>query len=101
MTSVEEKNETQVIDDGSVLLQNYPNPFNISTDIQFSLRTGGFVSLKVYNLLGQEIATLASEELPAGNHSRQWNPNGVPDGVYFYRLQAGSYSETKRLLLLR
>jgi photosystem II stability/assembly factor-like uncharacterized protein len=83
------------------LAQNYPNPFNPSTTIQFSLPRNGFVSLKIYNLLGEEMATLVSEELDAGQHSVGWHATGMPSGVYFYRLTAGQFTETKKLVLLR
>ncbi len=83
------------------LSQNYPNPFNPSTKISFNLLSKSFVSLKVYDLIGREVSTIVSEELSAGNHSCQWNAANVPSGIYFYRLQAGSFSETKKLVLLR
>jgi beta-glucanase (GH16 family) len=81
--------------------QNYQNPVNPSTSISFSLPTRSFVSLKVFNSTGRNIATIVSEELSAGNHSRQWNADGLTSGVYFYRLQAGPFTETKKLVLLR
>jgi hypothetical protein len=92
-----------------VLDQNYPNPFNPSTIISFTLRTKSFVYLKVFDLIGREVAILFSEELSAGNHSQQWNAAGLPSGVYFYRLQAhqtsggqaGTFTETKKLVLLK
>jgi hypothetical protein len=83
------------------LLQNFPNPFNPSTNISFCLATKSYVTLKVFDLIGREIETLVSEELTEGNHSYRWNAMNVPSGVYFYRLQAGLYSETKKLLILR
>jgi hypothetical protein len=83
------------------LRQNFPNPFNPSTSITFSLPKKLFVALKIFDLIGREVAIIVSEELPAGTYSRQWNANGMPSGVYFYRLQAGIYSETKKLVLLR
>ncbi|HVN49626.1 MAG TPA: endo-1,4-beta-xylanase, partial [Bacteroidota bacterium] len=83
------------------LSQNYPNPFNPTTNIAFSVPARSFVSLKIYNVLGQEIATLANEELSAGNYTRQWNAINIQSGVYFYRLQAGSYTATKKLVLLK
>ena len=85
----------------SNLEQNYPNPFNPSTTISFNLRSRSFVSLKIVDALGREIAVVISEELAAGRYSRQWDANGVPSGVYFYRLQSGSFTETKKLLLMR
>jgi photosystem II stability/assembly factor-like uncharacterized protein len=84
-----------------VLEQNYPNPFNPSSTISFSLPSKSFVSLKVFDIVGREVATIVSEELSAGNHTRQWNAANMSSGIYFYRLQAGSFTETKKLVLLR
>jgi hypothetical protein len=81
--------------------QNYPNPFNPSTTVSFSLSSKAFVSVKVFDVSGREVATIVSEELPAGVYTRQWNAAGLASGVYFYRLHAGSFSETKKLILLR
>lgn len=83
------------------LHQNYPNPFNPSTKIRFTLPRNEFVSLRIFNLMGQEISTLLSESMSAGAHEIQWNANKLPSGVYFYRLQAGTFTETKKLVLLR
>lgn len=83
------------------LLQNFPNPFNPSTTISFTLLKRSFVSLEVFNLIGREVTTIVSEEMLAGNYSRQWNANNLASGVYFCRLQAGSFTETKKLVLLR
>jgi hypothetical protein len=83
------------------LLQNYPNPFNPSTTIQFSLLRSGYVTLKVYNTLGKEVATLAAKNLPAGKHQATWNASGLADGVYFYRLQAGDLAQTKKLIIAK
>ena len=83
------------------LSQNYPNPFNPSTTIAFALPSRAFVKLKIYDLLGRELATLVSEELPAGNYTRQWNASNMSSGVYFYRLEAGSSLQTKKLILLK
>jgi hypothetical protein len=84
-----------------VLDQNYPNPFNPLTTISFYLSSKTFVSLKVYDLIGREISTLVYNEMSAGNHLEQWNASNKSSGVYFYRLQAGSFTDTKRLILLR
>jgi hypothetical protein len=83
------------------LSQNYPNPFNPVTTIQFSLPSKSFASLKIFDVLGKEVTILISEELPAGEYSRQWNGAGLPSGVYFYRLQSGSFVQTKKLVLLK
>ncbi len=82
-------------------VNNYPNPFNPSTTFSFSLPSHSFVTLKVFNAIGREVALVVSQELSAGSYSRQWSADGLPSGMYFYRLQAGSLTETKRLLLLR
>jgi hypothetical protein len=84
-----------------VLLQNYPNPFNPTTVIAFSLPITHHASLKVFDLLGREVAVLVDEEKPAGMHSAKWDASGFNSGVYFYRLAAGSFSESRRLLLVR
>jgi hypothetical protein len=81
--------------------QNYPNPFNPSTNISFSVDTKSHMSLQVFDILGREVATVFSGALSAGSYTKQWNAEGFPSGVYFYRLQAGSLSETKKLLLLK
>jgi photosystem II stability/assembly factor-like uncharacterized protein len=83
------------------LRQNFPNPFNPNTTISFSLPAKAIVSLKVFDILGREVASLACEELPAGNHSRQWRAKNISSGIYFCRLQASSFTETKKLVLLR
>ncbi|MBI4427716.1 MAG: T9SS type A sorting domain-containing protein, partial [Ignavibacteriales bacterium] len=83
------------------LIQNYPNPFNPSTEIQFSLPQRNHVTLTVFDLLGREVATLVSEELSAGSYSARWDATGFPSGVYFCRLQAGDFVETKKLVLVR
>ena len=84
-----------------VLEQNYPNPFNPTTIISFTLPSTSFVSLKIFDALGREVSTLLSEELSAGIYSQQWNASDFPSGIYFYRLQAGSFAETKKLILLK
>jgi len=83
------------------LSQNYPNPFNPTTNISFTLISKSFVSLKVFDMLGHEVATLVNEQKPAGTYTQKWNAASMPSGVYFYRLQAGSLTETKKLILLK
>ncbi len=83
------------------LNQNYPNPFNPTTTIAFSLPQTGFVILKIYNLIGEEVATLLSASLLSGSHSVEWDASGLASGVYFYRLSAGQFQQTKKLLLLK
>ncbi|MCL6493862.1 MAG: T9SS type A sorting domain-containing protein [Ignavibacterium sp.] len=95
------------------LYQNYPNPFNPSTKIRFEVGGSGeggsgftvqgsrLVTLKVYDLLGREVATLVNENLPPGSYEVMWNAVSLPSGIYFYQLQAGSFTQTKQLILLR
>jgi hypothetical protein len=84
-----------------ILSQNYPNPFNSSTVISFSLPLKLLVLLKVFDIMGREVATLVNEELAAGNHYHQWNASNITSGVYFYQLKSGSFIDTKKLVLLR
>jgi len=88
-----------------LLMQNYPNPFNPSTVISYQLPVAGLVTLKIYDLLGREVATLINEEKAAGSYNVEFNPESriqhPVSGVYFYRLQAGGYIETKKMLLLK
>lgn len=89
------------IPDRFTLAQNYPNPFNPTTKLEFQIRHRGFVTLKIYNILGNEIATLVSEELQPGTYSTTWNASGYPSGVYFSRLQSGSVVQSRKIVLLR
>lgn len=83
------------------LSQNFPNPFNPATKITFSLPKEGFVTLKVYNTLGQEVKTLVNEIHRAGNHEVDFDAPNLPSGVYFYKLSAGSFLSTKKMVLLK
>ena len=83
------------------LKQNYPNPFNPSTSIQYAVSNRQFVSLKVYDVLGNEIATLVNKEKPEGIYEIEWNATGLPSAVYFYQLKTGSFVQTKKMILLR
>ena len=93
--------EPESIPEKFCIFQNYPNPFNPSTTFSFTIPHRSFVSLKVFDVLGKEVATILSEELPAGNHIRHWYAGQLPSGTYFCRLQAGSQMESKRLLLIK
>lgn len=83
------------------LLQNYPNPFNPITKIKYSVPKYSQVVVKVFDVLGKEIETLVNEEKPAGTYELTWNATNLPSGVYFYQLRAGSFIETKKMLLLK
>jgi len=112
IVSVDE-NENLVVSDFS-LSQNYPNPFNPSTTINFTIPTPphpspyqgegareGLVLLRVYDILGREVAMLINKQLQPGEHEVEFNAVGLSSGIYYYRLQAGNYSETKKMILLR
>jgi len=83
------------------LLQNYPNPFNPSTKIEFSLPKAEFVTLKIYNILGEEVATLVQDKLQAGNHTYQFDGGDLASGVYVYRIEAGGFQDVKKMLLIK
>jgi hypothetical protein len=83
------------------LEQNYPNPFNPSTTIRFTIPAQQHVSLKIFNLLGQEVATLVDDNIIAGKHIVQWQPEQLASGTYFYRLEAGSFRESKKVVYLK
>ncbi|MCX6120423.1 MAG: choice-of-anchor D domain-containing protein [Ignavibacteriales bacterium] len=83
------------------LSQNYPNPFNPGTIISFDVPLTSFVSLKVFDLLGREVATLVNEEMRPGSYEKTFDGRGLASGVYLYKLQSGSFIQTKKLLLLR
>ena len=86
---------------GFLLYQNYPNPFNPITNISFFIPTQSQVTLKVFDILGREVAILESGLFPAGKYTTQWDSNGFPSGIYFYQLQTGKFSQTNKLLLLK
>ena len=83
------------------LSQNFPNPFNPETSFEFHIPTSGFVSIRVFDLLGHEVANLLNEIRPAGIYKMTWNASTLPSGVYFYRLLAGNNTQVKKALLLK
>lgn len=94
--------EDEIFVPGKFLLeQNYPNPFNPATVINYQLPVTHNVSVKIYNILGKEIATLVNEVQSAGKYSVTWNSTNMPSGIYFYRLQAGTFTQVKKMLLLK
>jgi len=92
--------EGEILEEYS-LMQNYPNPFNPSTTISFSIPVEGFVSLNVFNALGEKVSTLVSENLVAGTYKYDWNASDLPSGIYFYSLTAESFKLTRKLVLLK
>lgn len=93
--------QTATIVQGYELSNNYPNPFNPVTSLEYRISKSELVSLKVYDVLGREVATLVNEMKPAGLHRVQFNASSLASGIYFYRLQAGSFVAVKRMLLLK
>ncbi len=83
------------------LSQNYPNPFNPTTNIKFSIEKSGFVTLKVYNILGQEVATLLNKELSAGSYTFDFDASKLSTGVYLYSIQSGNFAQTKKMILIK
>jgi hypothetical protein len=83
------------------LEQNYPNPFNPNTSISYAVKEGGFVSLKVYNLLGQEVATLVSQRMEIGRYTATFSATDLPSGIYVYRLVVNDFTAQKKMVLLK
>jgi hypothetical protein len=92
---------SNIVPDKFSLGQNYPNPFNPSTTIKFDLAKSEFTELSVYDETGKLITTIINENLERGSYSVNWNAYGLPSGVYFYRLKADSFSETRKMILLK
>jgi hypothetical protein len=84
-----------------MLHQNYPNPFNPSTTIIFDLPKASEATLKIFNIIGEEMATLVSDRLSAGSYSYEWDAHNLPSGVYLYRLEAEGFIQTKKMILIR
>jgi hypothetical protein len=83
------------------LYNNYPNPFNPTTKIRYAITQTAFTSLKVYSLLGEEVATLINEEKTPGVYEVNFDATNITSGTYLYKLQAGNFTETKKMILLK
>jgi hypothetical protein len=92
--------EIPIIPDEFIVHQNFPNPFNPTTTIQFDIPVEGFVTLRVVDVLGNEIAVLVKEEKPMGKYEVEFDASNLSSGVYFYRLQAGDFIDTKKMVLI-
>lgn len=99
LTSIDDKDVAKIT--SFVLYQNHPNPFNPITRIQYSIAGRQYVTLKVYDVLGTEVKTLVSEIKEAGSYSAEFNAENLPSGVYIYKLQAGNFTEAKKMTLIR
>lgn len=101
LTAADVKETSSAIPERFALMQNFPNPFNPTTQIPFSIRSSGLVSLKVFDLMGREVAKLVHESLPPGTYETSFDASGLASGVYYYRLEAGAFMQTKKLVLVR
>jgi hypothetical protein len=99
VTGVED--EEPIIPGESILYPNYPNPFNPSTTIKFSMHQSSYATLKIYNVIGEEVAVLVDRVLTFGTYDIEWNATSLPSGIYFYRLKAGDSIQTKKMMLLK
>jgi hypothetical protein len=96
-----EELEVELVPTEYALYQNYPNPFNPITTIKYQIPELSFVTLKVFDVLGNEIVTLVNEDKPAGSYEVEFNATSLPSGICFYKLQAGDYVETKKMVLMK
>lgn len=97
VVGVEEEMQPQTFS----LEQNYPNPFNPNTKIKFNLASNEFTTLKVYDVIGKEIATLVNNQMEAGQYEVTFDASNLPSGVYIYSLNAGNFKETRKMILMR
>jgi len=92
---------SSILPEKIILSQNYPNPFNASTTIQYTLPMQSDVTIHIYNLLGRKVETLIDKKEQAGYHQVIWQADDLSSGVYFYKIQAGDYIETKKMVLIK
>ena len=97
----EVESNTNLIPSDFSLYQNYPNPFNPSTTISWQVPVGSWQTFKIYDVLGNEVATLVDEYKPAGSYEVEWNASGLPSGIYFYQLKTENFIETKKMILMK
>jgi hypothetical protein len=95
------QNNNNQIPETYALRQNYPNPFNPSTKISYLLPKASDVKIVVFDILGREVATLVNEFKPAGTHTVEFNASNLASGVYLYRIEAGDFRDTKKMLLVK
>mgnify|MGYP001160622486 CR=1 FL=1 len=100
-TTITDVEDEEIIPTVFKLEQNYPNPFNPSTKIKFAVPEKNNVLIKIYDILGSEVATLVNEEMDAGWYEKDFNAEGLSSGVYLFRMEAGSYVSTKKMIYLR
>ena len=96
-----ENNQVTIFPDQFFLNQNYPNPFNPSTTITFKIPNSEFTTLKVYDILGREVSTLVSKKLNQGSHTYTFDVTNLASGAYYYRLEAGNFVQTRKMIYLK
>jgi len=101
VTAVEDNVHKNKLPENFLLSQNYPNPFNPTTKISYQIPERSFITIKVYDVLGSEVATLVNGEKPAGSYEVEFDAESLPSSIYFYQLQAGSFVETKKMVLMK
>lgn len=89
------------IPDNYSLSQNYPNPFNPVTNIKFDIPKSGLVKITVYDLLGREVTSLVNQQMQPGSYSVDWDASNYPSGVYFYRIETETFTDSKKMILLK
>jgi hypothetical protein len=89
------------IPQGYLLSQNYPNPFNPTTKINYELPITNYVDLSIYNILGRRVTTLVSQQQKTGLHQVEWDATGFASGLYYYRIEAGNFIETRKMIYLK
>lgn len=101
LVGISNQSVSSIVPSDYALLQNYPNPFNPTTTISFSIPKSGLVTLKIYNVLGKELATLVNEVKSAGSYNLNFNATELSSGVYFYKIESGNFSDIKRMMLIK
>ena len=100
-TDVKDENRKQQVVKTFNLDQNYPNPFNPATTISYTIPKSGYVSLKIYDILGNEVATLVNGYQEANSYRVRFNANRIASGIYFYKLKTGEFVQTKKMILMK
>ena len=98
MTGIE---QLLIVGNSYIISNNYPNPFNPTTTIKYPLPKSEKVKIEIFNLLGQKISTLLNKQMPAGSHEVEFTAKDLPSGVYLYRIEAGEFHETKKMILIK
>ena len=100
-TGIDDQQVDSFVPKSFELFQNYPNPFNPNTKIKYSIKSQSFVLLKVFDVLGKEVATLINEEKLVGSYEVEFNATVLPSGIYFYQMKAGYFIQTNKMLFIK